>query len=664
MNTLCFVILGSLFLGSLNPVLPLIADAGIFRHDGVYYIMGVGTSGGVYTSKDLVHWEGPKHAFSMDNAWTSGPSAADAEIHACDLVLHNGVFHLYWSVNHGPLRQIGHAIADNPAGPYREPVRDIPFDGRIDPQCFVDDDGSLYFYTVKFSLGNEIYGQTMANPWVLSGRPKLLLGTVPDSWENLDSPPNFVNEAPFVVKYRNRYYMLYNANHTSPRYGNYAIGAAVADAPLDFRNSAKYTFPVLRSNRDPRHAGIAPSAEEPEVKNCGQPNLVRGPNGIEWWLVYFADSKKRSQHIDRVHFFGKELYVEGPSTGKTYGYHPPPAMPSFRNLFETGESSETQWKLSGECLVKDGEMRFQSGGDTAIALPRFPKARHYVLETVFHYQGKGTGRLGVAAWENAQNGKVLIGLDKEKGAAFRVIQQNSLESEDSILLPSDFNWGGPHTLRVENNGGVFTVYMGAVLLNFPETRIVDYTPGWAGLFASDCDAMFTSFFLTRGWDEWGWGARGWETLAGQVIESGRDGLTLQAGQTAFKGDTLSQYEFTAQFKTSSSAGVYPVYIDDTNYLRVTMNGDFTEITATGRRCGEAMPEQSFSVRPRIYRAHDASDNGNNLRVIKRADRVILFAEGIELGQVKGEWPPSCVGVFALDGVCVFNGLTLYELPAG
>ena len=95
----------------------------------------------MYTSRDLVHWSGPEHAFSMNNAWASGPAAEDREIHACDLVLHNGTFHLYWSVNHGPLRQIGHAVADTPLGPYREPVPEVPFDGRIDPQCFQDEDG-------------------------------------------------------------------------------------------------------------------------------------------------------------------------------------------------------------------------------------------------------------------------------------------------------------------------------------------------------------------------------------------------------------------------------------------------------------------------------------------------------------------------------------------
>lgn len=57
-----------------NPVLPGVADAGVIRFNGEYYIGGVFTNGSFFTSKDLVHWDGPVHVFSMDNEWTNGPS--------------------------------------------------------------------------------------------------------------------------------------------------------------------------------------------------------------------------------------------------------------------------------------------------------------------------------------------------------------------------------------------------------------------------------------------------------------------------------------------------------------------------------------------------------------------------------------------------------------
>ncbi|HYH57208.1 MAG TPA: hypothetical protein VD772_11380, partial [Anseongella sp.] len=55
-----------------NPVLPGVADAGVLRYNGEYYIGGVFTRGSFYVSSDLVNWEGPHHVFSMDNEWTKG----------------------------------------------------------------------------------------------------------------------------------------------------------------------------------------------------------------------------------------------------------------------------------------------------------------------------------------------------------------------------------------------------------------------------------------------------------------------------------------------------------------------------------------------------------------------------------------------------------------
>lgn len=82
-----------------NPILPGTADAGVIRFNGKYYLMGVHTDGAYFVSRDLVHWDGPHHAFPMDNAWATGAAGRDNEIHACDIALHNGEFHLYWSIN-------------------------------------------------------------------------------------------------------------------------------------------------------------------------------------------------------------------------------------------------------------------------------------------------------------------------------------------------------------------------------------------------------------------------------------------------------------------------------------------------------------------------------------------------------------------------------------
>src|SRR5690606_5560823 len=233
-----------------NPVLPRVADAGVLRYNGEYYIGGVFTNGSFYRSADLVNWEGPFHVFSMDNDWTSGASAHDSQIHASDIHYLNGVFHHYWSVNYwGKDRHvvhIGHATARHVLGPYREPVKETWLDNRIDPHLFRDLDGKLYLYLVKFTDGNAIWVRPMKDPGTFSDEPRFLFSSLPGTWETRD---NRVAEGPWVIHYRGQYYLMYNANHTSTSWGNYALGVAQAGGPMDFTQSAKYPHPALESNQ-------------------------------------------------------------------------------------------------------------------------------------------------------------------------------------------------------------------------------------------------------------------------------------------------------------------------------------------------------------------------------------------------------------------------------
>ena len=71
-----FACCGSLFAQSIqNPVLPGVADAGVMKYNGKYYIGGVRTNGDFYVSDDLVHWGKPIHVVSMNNDWTRGSGA-------------------------------------------------------------------------------------------------------------------------------------------------------------------------------------------------------------------------------------------------------------------------------------------------------------------------------------------------------------------------------------------------------------------------------------------------------------------------------------------------------------------------------------------------------------------------------------------------------------
>jgi len=137
------------------------------------------------------------------------------------------------------------AGAEKPLGPYTDKSLSKPFDKDIDPFLFVDNDGKLYFYTVKFDRGNIIFGQEMESPEKLKGKSVRLLDPRPVCWETLNGN---ILEGPEVVCYRDKYYMIYAANHTSTRYGNYLMGCAAADSPLGFNETSKYPYPVMEQS--------------------------------------------------------------------------------------------------------------------------------------------------------------------------------------------------------------------------------------------------------------------------------------------------------------------------------------------------------------------------------------------------------------------------------
>ena len=83
-----------------NPILPGVADAGVVKYNGKYYIGGVHTNGDFYISDDLVHWGKPVHVVSLDNDWIRDSKVGNDQIHANHMLYDNGTFHLYWSVNY------------------------------------------------------------------------------------------------------------------------------------------------------------------------------------------------------------------------------------------------------------------------------------------------------------------------------------------------------------------------------------------------------------------------------------------------------------------------------------------------------------------------------------------------------------------------------------
>lgn len=669
-----FACCGTLFAQNIpNPVLPGVADAGVMKYNGKYYIGGVHTNGDFYVSDDLVHWSRPVHVLSMNNDWTKGTGAGDDQIHANDIRYLNGDFHLYWSVNYWGKDKhavhIVHAQSGDVLGPYTEPHKKTWMDNRIDPMVFRDDDGQLYMYMVRFTDGNTIWGRKMKNPAEFDGEPVCQFASLPDTWETMD---NRVAEGPWVMKYRDRYYMMYNANHTATEWGNYQLGVAEADSPLSFQNGNKYSYPVVGCNqtqleekyvdllrygrtyqplfdyteirpaegwmkaghdvsgwakgetgfssrevkgsttrrlgtlwnspalwlrktftvskpgnlalrvahdgdtriylngkliyekqgRDYRMVNLDKKAraalkegenllavETNQGRSCffdvslfdmkadvaddilmtpGQPNILRGPNGFEWWLIYMANknNEPRGQYINRIHFFDKTLFVDGITGPRTAGYHPEPSLPTFSK-----QSEEPSFGV----------------------LQGVQPATAYLFETGV----KTNNEAGVIAWWKDADNCAYVGLDAKNQCWYLRTRIDGKESKEAYTLPRDFRWGVYHHLRIERNAGNLKVWIDEIPAPGKHlfTEIIPAAPaGVPGVFDETQDAVFQGVTYTIGFDD--------------------DRVQLAEKEEVLKGEFLNDYEFSFQLSglsDESIAGSYPIYVDKDNYVKTTFN---------------------------------------------------------------------------------------------
>lgn len=736
-----------------NPVLPGVADAGVIKFNGEYYIGGVFTDGSFYKSKDLIHWEGPIHVFSMDNDWTEGPSADDSQIHANDMHYINGEFHLYWSVNYWGKDQhvvhIGHATAPKMLGPYKEPVKDTWLANRIDPHLFVDDDGKPYLYMVKFTDGNTIWVRPMKDPWTFSAEPRYLFASLPNTWETLD---NRVEEGPWVIKYRNKYYLIYNTNHTSTNWGNYALGVAEADSPLGFNHGNKYPYPVVKSNQidmedmfvdllkygtegadnflytleqpgngwnklnfdasswqngkagfgstvvknsttrnvktiwktpqlwlrrsfvlDKENTGnlmlrihhdeetkvflngepiyedtgrnyitwnfdqkalslledgenvLAVHSTKGERSNFldvslfdmknhigddilyspGQPNILRGPNGFEWWLIYMANknAESRGQYINRVHFFNQKLVVDGVTGINTPGYHPHPAQPTFSDLFNNGDARQWQskWNVSGGNWDLKNKEAIQTNNVNAQALIKTSPASHYLFQAGVKMNDPKTSKAGIYAWWQDENHWLKIVIDQENKKWAYILKEGGEPKVFSYPLPAEFNYNVYHTLCVTKNAADFTVNIDD--LPAPEHPVIKSTSfsgkGLPGLYTEGANTAFDGILYTIGWDEFdqtitGWGSSSHGTNQNRPWPVSEEGIiqTETSGENStFKGDMLDEYEISLQIRTdgnTGAAGIYPVYVDADNYLKAVFDYKDQNFRVSGKKDGKAI----------------------------------------------------------------------------
>lgn len=335
----------------LNPVVRC-ADCVMLKHRGAYYMTGTGAEGEMLVSKNLTDWEEPLLFFQTQLEWSDEQHTLD--MHAPGLKYYNGTFYFYWN-------GIACATAEKPLGPYTDLSLTQRFDEEIDPFLFIDEDGSFYFYTVKFDHGNIIYGQEMKSPLKLKNEAVRLLEPRLESWETRDG---HILEGPEVIRYRNTYFMLYAANHTRSSRGQYLIGCASSDSPLGFNEDSKYPYPVMEQS-DERIADSAISiiaqrtewnfTTHPPADHWMEPDFEeatywpKGNSGFGWPLI-----KSARNHTVKTPWKEQEIWLR-----KTFEL-PAPIPPYLQlqiqhlgstEIYLNGKAVYSTHGRSGPCLV-------------------------------------------------------------------------------------------------------------------------------------------------------------------------------------------------------------------------------------------------------------------------------------------------------------------------
>lgn len=208
-----------------------LADPTVFYENGVYYLYGTGGDSNfgfqVYTSDDLIKWEGPK-GVSNGYALKKGDSFGSKGFWAPQVFRYKGKYAMAYTAD----EFIAIAFSDTPLGPFKqEKIAKLPAEVKqIDPYVFFDEDGKIYLYHVRLINGNRLFVAEL-NEDLTSIKASTLKEciTADEDWENTQHSEWPVAEGPTVLKQDGTYYFFYSANDF--RNIDYAVGYATSSSP-------------------------------------------------------------------------------------------------------------------------------------------------------------------------------------------------------------------------------------------------------------------------------------------------------------------------------------------------------------------------------------------------------------------------------------------------
>jgi len=321
-----------------------IGDPHVLPANGEYFTFATGGPIGfnVWRSQDLTTFSKEKALKKI--AWASG------DYWAPEVYPWQGRYVMLFTARRASDQslRIGVAFADEPQGPYEDPIGAPLFDfgyAAIDGTLVVDDEGTPYMIYSRDCSENIVEGRHESHLYGVQLAPDLcatvgepVLLTQPDApWETASGDYRW-NEGPAVLAHDGRYYLFYSANYYADT--AYSVGVAVADHPLG---------PYVKQANNPL---LRPVEAEGTV-------LVSGPGhnsffavGDELFTSYhthtypLAPSGNRQLCIDRVGFHADgTAYIDGPTLA-----------PQLRPLADLGLVNHIPAAASeADALLADGD---------------------------------------------------------------------------------------------------------------------------------------------------------------------------------------------------------------------------------------------------------------------------------------------------------------------
>lgn len=638
------------------------ADPFVLKYCGEYwaYCTGHWPDGrwfGILRSRNLVDWEEVGGAVEpLPGTW---PCVWAPEVNS-----HGGRFFLYYSCGDEATMQIRVAVAEHPAGPFRDSGRRLsaePF--AIDPHVFVDEDGAHHlFYATDYldhsHVGTGTARDRLLDPFTAAGRPAPVTRARYD-WQVYD-PARVAKggvrwhtiEGPFVLKRKGRYYQLFSGgNWQNPSYGvSYAVADSL-DTTAEWEQVADgaLVFPILRT---------VPG----DVIGPGHNSAVRGPDNRELYCVYHSwahDGSARLMSIDPMDWAGERIFLIGPSTGPR-----PLALPTHADYFDGhGTALGPAWSCAGGAWSAGAGRATQGAAVAAAATFQHTPAAYLAELSLAANDPAAPGGYGVALGDELQ-----ILLEPAAGRAVARVRRGEGWEEQAQPLPHDFAPMAFHLLRLEVDGRRVVASLDGSVARW--TLVLPSGPGPLVLVTTGAPASFAGFALTEGWEDcferagrpedYGWRAGPAGTEPGPWCEVGGGALHIAPVPDArplLKGPLPAAYELAVNLALlgaiapAGAAVVYPAA------------GPASLGPALALRGGPEGWRLSFAGEELPLPAGFDGSRPHQLRV-RVADGVMAIThEGASLG----EWPAPAgstqIGLAAEGAAVAFELIRVTALPS-